>query len=314
MKFIYGCALYMGLIFCAVSQDVAPDGNLRLQGIILDRDGNSMLAVAHFDVVEINVAQIDREEFTPWLSQNGILSLQNQQFPQGSMLDLIQKERELERHGMALQNAQYEEALINWSETGIRPDFHWTNFQQDYLEVRRRDKLFFLEGRTNYALGQQFDLIAAKTGERILKIAPPAIPRGGTIRKPKQGILVMPAPGYGTENAEDPFLNRKVDGNLLLMVYTPKISVAEELAAEKAREKALDDKRQAMQANVVEFYRRAAEKGEPFGEFRMGEFYRDGNGVPKDESTAVFYFKRAAAHGEKGAEEALDKIEKRPQP
>jgi hypothetical protein len=64
--------------------------------------------------------------------------------------------------------------------------------------------------------------------------------------------------------------------------------------------------RKAKQAGAVfEFYRVQAEGGDALAQFRLGELYRDGNGVDRDPLKACVWFRRAVAQGHKGAEAAL---------
>lgn len=51
-----------------------------------------------------------------------------------------------------------------------------------------------------------------------------------------------------------------------------------------------------------------AAKGDAYGLFRMGERYRDGDGVNKDPSKAKEYFEKAAAAGNPEAATALKKL------
>jgi TPR repeat protein len=48
---------------------------------------------------------------------------------------------------------------------------------------------------------------------------------------------------------------------------------------------------------AIALFQRAADKGNPEGEYLMGTAYLGGLGVPKDESRALSWFKRAAKHG-----------------
>jgi TPR repeat protein len=51
-----------------------------------------------------------------------------------------------------------------------------------------------------------------------------------------------------------------------------------------------------------------AEKGDSYGLFRMGEHYRDGDGVPQDLSKAREYFTKAVNAGSPSAADALSKL------
>jgi TPR repeat protein len=81
-------------------------------------------------------------------------------------------------------------------------------------------------------------------------------------------------------------------------------------AAQKAANEALRiQKRSEMQANTVARYQSLADKGDAYGELRLGEFYRDGDGVTKDEDKARELFKKSADQGNKDAEKALSKMQ-----
>ena len=54
----------------------------------------------------------------------------------------------------------------------------------------------------------------------------------------------------------------------------------------------------------------AADKGDAYGLLRMGERYRDGDGVVRDLPTARAYLAKAAAAGSPSAQSALDKLAK----
>jgi hypothetical protein len=59
---------------------------------------------------------------------------------------------------------------------------------------------------------------------------------------------------------------------------------------------------------AVQYNQDLADKGDSWGQFRMGERYRDGDGVPKDEKIARDFFSKAAAQGNKDAARALEKL------
>jgi hypothetical protein len=66
--------------------------------------------------------------------------------------------------------------------------------------------------------------------------------------------------------------------------------------------------KKATQAKVVKWNQEQADKGDPTGLLRMGEFYRDGNGVPKDIDKAREYFTKASAAGSPDAADELSKL------
>jgi len=69
------------------------------------------------------------------------------------------------------------------------------------------------------------------------------------------------------------------------------------------------DKKADLAARALAANQTAAENGDAYGEFRMGERYRDGDGVPKDPAKAREWFAKAAAHGDAAAQRALDHLQ-----
>jgi len=55
-------------------------------------------------------------------------------------------------------------------------------------------------------------------------------------------------------------------------------------------------------AVAAEWYRKAAEAGEPAGEFNLGDLYLQGEGVPQNDSSALEWFEKAAAQGHRRAQ------------
>ena len=70
----------------------------------------------------------------------------------------------------------------------------------------------------------------------------------------------------------------------------------------------MENKRLALTVHVVPIFQALADKGDADGQFRMGEFYRDGYGVPKDEAKARDYFTKSAAQGYKDAAPGFGEI------
>ena len=62
------------------------------------------------------------------------------------------------------------------------------------------------------------------------------------------------------------------------------------------------------EASAVAFNQTAADRGDAYGQMRMGERYRDGDGVPKDETKARDFFAKSAAQGNQDAARALAKM------
>jgi TPR repeat protein len=56
---------------------------------------------------------------------------------------------------------------------------------------------------------------------------------------------------------------------------------------------------------AIQLYIKAADMGDMKAQRWMGWRYRQGRGVPKNESNARYYFQRAANQGDKAAADAL---------
>lgn len=88
---------------------------------------------------------------------------------------------------------------------------------------------------------------------------------------------------------------------------TAKQIAAKEAAAEAAKV-ALLDKRKAGQMAALKMNQAAADRGDELGLLRMGERYRDGEGVARDLAKAKEYLTRAAKIGNSDAKLALAKL------
>jgi hypothetical protein len=86
-----------------------------------------------------------------------------------------------------------------------------------------------------------------------------------------------------------------------------KATEAERKAAEEKEKK--QQALAAMELKVLRLNQDQAAKGDPYGLLRMGERYRDGDGVPKDLAKARDYFSKAAAAGEPSAADELSKLD-----
>ncbi len=84
-------------------------------------------------------------------------------------------------------------------------------------------------------------------------------------------------------------------------------TAAERKAAEEKAKK--QQTLAAMELKVLRLNQDQAAKGDPYGLLRMGERYRDGDGVPKDLAKARDYFSKAAAAGEPSAADELSKMD-----
>jgi len=58
---------------------------------------------------------------------------------------------------------------------------------------------------------------------------------------------------------------------------------------------------------AVSWFRKAAEQGYPNAQYNLGVRYQEGKGVPKDEAQAKEWFRKAAAQGNPDAQKALAK-------
>jgi TPR repeat protein len=95
----------------------------------------------------------------------------------------------------------------------------------------------------------------------------------------------------------------------------PPLSPEEIAAAKAAQEKADAEKKaaaaaqkQAAAARALKANQDAAAKGDMFGQLRMGERYRDGDGVEKDLAKAKEYLQKAADAGSPTAKDELSKL------
>jgi hypothetical protein len=79
-------------------------------------------------------------------------------------------------------------------------------------------------------------------------------------------------------------------------------ALAAQVAAAQARTAALE----SAPSRAAEFHLKRAEAGDAFSQLELGRYYLTGaSGVPKDKEIAVHWLKKAAAQGEKKAEELL---------
>jgi hypothetical protein len=85
----------------------------------------------------------------------------------------------------------------------------------------------------------------------------------------------------------------------------PKPLTPEEIAAAKAK---ADATKKAGNEKALKYNQEQAKKGDPTGLLRMGERYRDGDGVPKDLAKARDYFTKAVAAGSPSAADELLKM------
>lgn len=89
---------------------------------------------------------------------------------------------------------------------------------------------------------------------------------------------------------------------------TPEQIAAAKAAADKAKAKA-DAERKAAQDKALRYNQDLADKGDAYGLMRMGERYRDGEGVPKDLAKARDYLSKAVTAGEPSAADELSRLD-----
>jgi TPR repeat protein len=69
-----------------------------------------------------------------------------------------------------------------------------------------------------------------------------------------------------------------------------------------------NSRKQTSQDAALKFNERQADRGDVYGLLRMGERYRDGDGVEKDLAKAKDYFTKAAAAGSSDATNELAQL------
>ena len=75
-----------------------------------------------------------------------------------------------------------------------------------------------------------------------------------------------------------------------------------------AQTQAQQEKRAELMANAIAFYQKQADAGDSYAQLRLGEIYRDGEGVPKDLAKARDYLAKAAAQGNQDAQKELGQL------
>ncbi len=78
-------------------------------------------------------------------------------------------------------------------------------------------------------------------------------------------------------------------------------------AQDEARKKAMDE----AQAKDLAWNKLQAEKGDAYGQLRMGQRYRDGEGVAKDLVTARGWLSKSAYQGQPQARKELSELPRR---
>jgi hypothetical protein len=99
----------------------------------------------------------------------------------------------------------------------------------------------------------------------------------------------------------------------IIAEYDAKIKDVPTIVAQQAKEKE-DAKKRAVTDRVLKSNQDAADKGDAYGLLRMGERYRDGEGVSKDLTKARDYLTKAAAAGSQTATDDLKILPANPNP
>jgi hypothetical protein len=60
--------------------------------------------------------------------------------------------------------------------------------------------------------------------------------------------------------------------------------------------------------DAANWFRKAADAGNPAAKFNLGRFYEEGTGVPRDVAKAKGYYQQAAALGDQEAKKRLDQL------
>ena len=108
---------------------------------------------------------------------------------------------------------------------------------------------------------------------------------------------------YGTTPTQDDFRKLKDEADERQRAAKKDLDEQRRVAAEKAAAA-----KKVAQAKAVKWNQEQADKGDPTGLLRMGEFYRDGDSVPKDLDKAREYFTKASAAGSPDAADELSKL------
>lgn len=88
------------------------------------------------------------------------------------------------------------------------------------------------------------------------------------------------------------------------------LSKAIDPAADEALAEKRAKQRAAEQKYILKSQQDWAAKGDPYGQFLMGQRYLKGDGVEQDQAKARDYFEKAAAQGSQPAKAALQRLEK----
>jgi hypothetical protein len=108
---------------------------------------------------------------------------------------------------------------------------------------------------------------------------------------------------YGTEPTQNELKKLKAEADERQKAAEKELDAQRRAAAEKAAAA-----KKSMQDNVLKWNQQQADKGDAYGLLRMGERYRDGDGVPKDLTKAREYLTKASAAGSPDAAGEISKL------
>jgi hypothetical protein len=111
----------------------------------------------------------------------------------------------------------------------------------------------------------------------------------------------------GTEPTKDQLKKLKDEADEQQKAAEKELDAQRRAAAEKAAAA-----KKAVQGKVLQWNQQQADKGDAYGLLRMGERYRDGDGVPKDLTKAREYLTKASAAGSLDAADELSKLNQAP--
>ena len=63
-------------------------------------------------------------------------------------------------------------------------------------------------------------------------------------------------------------------------------------------------------ATALDWYKKAAAQNDPAAEYLIGQMYENGSGVPKDLNTAVGWYQRSTQHGYQDAKAKLQQLQR----
>ena len=149
----------------------------------------------------------------------------------------------------------------------------------------------------------------SRTTQLILKNWPKKVFIGMTINSCR-AMRLPSKPGdrvntydCGTEPTQDELKKLKDEEDERQKEVEQILDMQRRAAAEKAAAA-----KKAEQSKILKWNQEQADKGDPYGLLRMGERYRDGDGVPKDLTKAREYLSKAAAAGSPDAADDLSKM------